>query len=77
VPDERRAQIALMATVDQHRDETDEVAVFQQRFKTLMEAGYLPDQAWSLAATKEVDVLLAERLLAQGCPRATAVRILL
>jgi hypothetical protein len=42
-----------------------------------MHAGYLPDEAWSLATKRDVDVRLAERLLVQGCPRSTAVRILI
>lgn len=66
-----------MATVEQGLHELDEVAIFDWRFEVLMQAGYLPDQAWTLAASKDVDVRMAERLLAQGCPRATAVRILL
>ena len=65
-----------MAAVEQLQ-ETGETAVFDWRFEVLMQAGYLPDQAWTLATNKEVDVRLAERLLAKGCPRATAVRILL
>jgi hypothetical protein len=75
---DRPAQSGFMATAEQRRDdETDEAVVFQWRFAVLMEAGYLPDQARTLASCREVDVRLAERLLAQGCPRATAVRILL
>jgi len=67
-----------MATAEQRRDdEADEAVVLEWRFAVLMEAGYLPDQARVLASSKDVDVRLAERLLAQGCPRATAVRILL
>jgi hypothetical protein len=66
-----------MATAQQHPVEIEEDVLFAWRFDLLMEAGYLPDQAHDLAVSKEVDVHLAERLLAQGCPRATAVRILL
>jgi hypothetical protein len=66
-----------MASVREHLDATNDPVVFDWRFETLMQAGYLPDQAWTLATSKDVDVHLAERLLAQGCPRATAVRILL
>ena len=69
-------QTELVTTVEKRRDQAEE-AVLEWRFNTLMEAGYLPDQARVLASSKEVDVRLAERLLAQGCPRATAVRILL
>jgi hypothetical protein len=55
----------------------DDAAVFDWRFSSLMRAGYSPDQAWTLATSKNVDVRLAERLLTQGCPRATALLILL
>lgn len=64
-------------SVQEQHHAADDTAVFDWRFEILMHAGYLPDQAWSLATSKEVDVHLAERLLAQGCPRTTAVRILL
>jgi hypothetical protein len=66
-----------VSTVEQERQGVDEAAVFDWRFSVLTKAGYLPDQAWTLAACRDVDVRLAERLLAQGCPRATAVLILL
>jgi hypothetical protein len=66
-----------MTTAEQHCEGVDEAAVFDWRFTVLRCAGYLPDQAWTLASSKEVDVRLAERLLAQGCSRSTAVRILL
>jgi hypothetical protein len=66
-----------MATTQQRGVKTDEMALLEWRFEVLIEAGYLPDQAWILASSKEVDLRLAERLLAHGCPRATAVQILL
>jgi hypothetical protein len=66
-----------MAAVEQQLQDIDKTAVFDWRFEVLMRAGYLPDQAWTLASSKEVDVRLAERLIADGCPRATALRILL
>lgn len=66
-----------MATAAQPRHTTEETVLFEWRFEVLMEAGYLPDQAQALAESKEVDVRVAERLLEQGCPRATALRILL
>lgn len=66
-----------MSTVEKERQGVDEAAVFDWRFAVLMQAGYLPDQAWTMAACRDVDVRLAERLLEQGCPRSTAVLILL
>jgi hypothetical protein len=72
-----RAHIGRVATVEQQVSDKGDTAVFDWRFEVLMHAGYLPDQAWSLATSRDVDVHLAERLLSQGCPRSTAVRILL
>jgi hypothetical protein len=72
-----RAQSGSVSTVEQERHGVDDAAVFDWRFGTLLHAGFSPDQAWTLAACKNVDVRLAERLLAQGCPQATAVLILL
>lgn len=66
-----------MTTAEQQRAGVDEGAVFDWRFAVLMRAGYLPDQAWTLAGRRDVDVRLAERLLEQGCPRTTAILILL
>lgn len=51
--------------------------VLDWRFAELLRAGYSPNQAWRLASTPAVDVRLAERLLADGCPPETAQRILL
>jgi hypothetical protein len=66
-----------MTTAEQQRHPIDDAAILNWRFTVLMRAGYPPDQALSLAASREVDVRLAERLLTQGCPSSTAVRILL
>jgi hypothetical protein len=66
-----------VTTAEQQRDGLDDTAVFDWRFESLIRAGYLPDQAWELATSKEVDVRLAERLLDQGCAPLTAVQILL
>jgi hypothetical protein len=66
-----------MATVEQEGVGGADASIFDWRFASLVRAGYLPDQAWRLATSKHVDVRLAERLLAQGCPTSTAVRILL
>jgi hypothetical protein len=66
-----------MATAEQHRDQTGDTLLLGWRFEVLLEAGYLPDEAWALASRTDVDLRLAERLLAQGCPSPTALRILL
>jgi hypothetical protein len=66
-----------MTTAEQLHHGVDDAAVFDWRLSSLLRVGYSPDQARTLAASKEVDVRLAERLLLQGCPRATAVLILL
>jgi len=47
------------------------------RTETLLRAGYDAEQAGVLAERGEIDLHLACRMLAQGCPVATALRILL
>jgi hypothetical protein len=66
-----------VATVARKLEVPDSAAVVEWRFTILLEAGFLPDQALKLATNRAVDVRLAERLLARGCPPATALRILL
>ena len=51
--------------------------VFDWRFSELTLAGYSDADALLLAREKAVELRLAERLLAEGCPPATALRILL
>ena len=50
--------------------------VFEWRLEELERAGYPTMEAFLLAAARDVDLHLAVRLLAQGCPPATAARIL-
>ena len=66
-----------MTTAEQQRSELAESELFDWRFTALTRAGYSHADAFELAATKEVDLRVAERLLADGCPPATALRILL
>ena len=66
-----------MTTAEQQRDDLVESEIFDWRFSELTRAGYSHADAWLLAAAKDVDLRVAERLLAEGCPEATAVRILL
>jgi hypothetical protein len=66
-----------MSTVEQHQGELAETEIFEWRFAELTRAGFSHADAWLLAADKEVDLRTAERLIVQGCPPATAVRILL
>lgn len=47
------------------------------RYDELRHAGYTWGAALTLASTPAVDLELARRLRAHGCPVATAVRILL
>jgi hypothetical protein len=54
----------------------DAPQVLRWRFERLVEAGYDSGTAASLAARVEVDLHLAVRLLRNGCPPATALRIL-
>ncbi len=66
-----------MATAEQQRNDLADSAIFDWRLAELTRAGYLPEDAWLLAGDKDVDLRVAERLLVEGCPPATALRILL
>jgi hypothetical protein len=60
------------------RNELDEdLRVVLWRTATLCRAGYDDDSALELALTDDVDLHLAARLVANGCPVETALRILL
>jgi hypothetical protein len=66
-----------MTTAEQQLSDLAESELFDWRFTALTRAGYSHADAWLLAASKDVDLRVAERLLAQGCPEKTALRILL
>ena len=51
--------------------------VLQWRFEVLVRAGYDLEEADALARDRRVDLHLAARLVDQGCPSTTAVRIML
>jgi hypothetical protein len=74
-----KTDIDPMSTIEQTStaEWAEAARVFDWRFSELVRAGYSPDQAWLLANAPEVDVRLAERLLAEGCASETAQRILL
>lgn len=63
-----------MSTIEDEQTEAERVAAW--RFEVLVRTGYSPAQARKLAAVPEVDLRLAERLLADGCPPDVAARIL-
>jgi hypothetical protein len=63
-----------MATIEHEETEADRVTAW--RFEVLVRTGYTPAQARKLAAELDVDLRLAERLLADGCPPDVAARIL-
>jgi hypothetical protein len=65
-----------MATIEQRPEIEQSSEVFDWRFEQLQRAGYPPPEAWSIAAAKHVDLRMAVRLLAEGCPPQTAARIL-
>jgi len=69
--------LSRMTTAEQQLEDVETELIFEWRFGELQRAGYSPADAWTLADHKHVDVRLAERLLARGCPRSTALRILL
>jgi len=66
-----------MITAEQLEDALVAGEIFDWRFTELMRAGYSDADALLLAREKEVDLRLAERLLVEGCPPSTALRILL
>jgi hypothetical protein len=66
-----------MTTAEQQLSDRAESELFDWRFTALTRAGYSHADAWLLAANKDVDHRVAERLLVEGCPPATALRILL
>lgn len=47
------------------------------RLAQLVEAGYSWEEAFEVAVDAEIDLHLAQTLLERGCPRSTALRILL
>lgn len=57
-------------------EEEAAVEVLRWRFDVLMRAGFDMEQAAALAANVEIDLHLATKLLARGCPPDTALRIL-
>jgi hypothetical protein len=65
-----------MATIEHGTETEQDAEVFQWRFEQLQRAGYPASEALLLAAVRDVDLRLAARLLDQGCPPATAARIL-
>ena len=68
----------MSTTEDRRPQERDTIGrVFDWRFAQLVRAGYTYDVAWRLATSREVEIRVAERLLASGCPPETAERILL
>jgi len=64
-----------MGTIEQET-EREADAVFEWRFEELQRAGFSRSQAFLLASARDVDLRVAERLLAAGCPPSTATRIL-
>lgn len=67
----------MQTTIHDADVQPDAARVFDWRFAELCRAGFTSDQAWCLASAPDVDIRVAERLLADGCPPATAQRILL
>jgi hypothetical protein len=57
--------------------ETEEERVFSWRHASLLAGGYDGRLAFKLALRPDVDLHLALRLRRNGCPPATAARILL
>ena len=66
-----------MSTIEERRPRLDDADILSWRYCELVRFGFSNDQAFRLAAEREVDIRVAERLLAAGCPAETAQRILL
>lgn len=66
-----------MSTTEYLSESVEDDAVVAWRFEALRRAGYSAGDAWVVAVAPGIDLRLAERLLAEGCPPATALRILL
>jgi hypothetical protein len=66
-----------MDTIEERRPTVAAADILSWRYSVLVRAGYSNDQAYRLASEPEVDLHVAERLLAAGCPAKTAQRILL
>ena len=66
-----------ISDIDTRHELDEELRVTLWRTATLSEAGYDDQIALDLALDKNVDLHLARRLMALGCPQATALRILL
>ena len=54
-----------------------EAEVLRWRFEELRRAGFETEDALTVASTAGIDLHLATRLLRDGCPPHTALRILL
>jgi hypothetical protein len=63
--------------LDVRHELDEELRVILWRTATLSRAGYDDDSALNLAVSSDVDLHLATRLLREGCPVETALRILL
>jgi hypothetical protein len=69
--------VDMQTTIHDADVQPDAARVLEWRFTELCRAGFASDQAWHLASAPDVDIRAAERLLIEGCPPATAERILL
>jgi hypothetical protein len=68
--------VEAMAATEEGSETEHDPEVFEWRFEQLQCAGYSAAEAWSIAAARDADLRLAVRLLTEGCPPGTALRIL-
>jgi hypothetical protein len=68
--------VEAMAATEEVSETEHDPEVFDWRFEQLQCAGYSAAEAWSIAAARDADLRLAVRLLTEGCPPRTAMRIL-
>jgi hypothetical protein len=68
--------MAVAFEVPQVLDVEQDFDMLLWRFERLRRAGYHECAASDLAARRDVDLRLAEQLIARGCPQRTALQIL-
>jgi hypothetical protein len=68
--------VEAMAAIEEGSEVEHDPEVFDWRFEQLRRAGYSASEAWLIAAAKDADLRLAVRLLTEGWPPGTAMRIL-
>jgi len=69
--------MASVSTLERLPSGNEDLAILAWRLTVLERAGYDRETACALAESRDVDLHVAADLLERGCPRDTALRILL